>query len=62
MNKHYQARFQLVLETLCSKEEVKIMQVKNKTANFVDIRLSSDEYDAFVQILKLQRKDYKGGK
>lgn len=38
------------------------MQVKNKTANFVDIRLSSDEYDAFVEILKLQRKDYKGGK
>lgn len=38
------------------------MQVKNKTANFVDIRLTSDEYDAFVQILKLQRKDYKGGK
>lgn len=39
------------------------MQVKNKTSNFVDIRLSSDEYKAFVQILKLQRKDYKvGGK
>ena len=38
------------------------MQVKNKTSNFVDIRLTSDEYKAFVQILKLQRKDYKGGK
>ena len=38
------------------------MKIKNKTSNFVDIRLSSDEYKAFVEILKLQRKDYKGGK
>ena len=38
------------------------MKIKNKTSDFVDIRLTSDEYKAFVQILKLQRKDYKGGK
>ena len=37
------------------------MKVKNKTSDFVDIRLTSDEYKAFIQILKLQRKDYRRG-
>ena len=38
------------------------MKITNKTSNFVDIRLTSDEYKAFIEILKIQRKDYKGGK
>lgn len=38
------------------------MKIKNKTSDFVEVEFSTEEYDAFVQILKLQRKDYKGGK
>lgn len=40
------------------------MRVKNKTSNSVTVEFSTDEYDAFVQLLKLKNglKDYKGGK
>lgn len=37
------------------------MKVKNKTTNFIDIRFSPEEYRAFVELLKIQRKDYKAG-
>ena len=40
------------------------MRVKNKNSNFVEVEFSTEEYDAFVQLLKLKTglKDYKGGK
>lgn len=39
------------------------MKVDKTISNkFVRVDMTPQEYDAFVQILKLQRKDYKGGK
>lgn len=40
------------------------MKVKNKNSNFVTVEFSTKEFDAFVQLLKLQTrvKDYKGAK
>lgn len=38
------------------------MKVKNKTSDFVEVEFSTKEYDAFLQILKTIRKDYRGGK
>ena len=37
------------------------VKVKNRTTNFVYVEFSTEEYQAFVELLKLQRKDYKGG-
>lgn len=37
------------------------MKVKNKTSDFITVEFSIDEYKAFLEILKLQRKDYRGG-
>lgn len=40
-----------------------IMKVDKTISNkFVRVDMTPQEYDAFVQLLKLQRKDYKGGK
>lgn len=38
------------------------MKICEKTTDFVKVEFSTQEYEAFVQILQLQRKDYKGGK
>ena len=41
------------------------MKVLNKDSNFVKVEFTTDEYDAFIQILKLKEthlKDYGGGK
>ena len=40
------------------------MKVKNKNTDFVTVEFSTEEFDAFVQLLKLRTgvKDYKGGK
>lgn len=39
------------------------MKVDKTISNkFVRVDMTPQEYDAFVKILKLQRKDYKGGK
>ena len=38
------------------------MKVKNKDTNFITVEFTADEYKAFIEILKLQRKDYRGGK
>jgi len=38
------------------------MKIINKNTDFVSVEFTTEEYEAFVQILKLQRKDYKGGK
>lgn len=35
---------------------------KTISNNFVRVDMTPQEYDAFVKLLKLQRKDYKGGK
>ena len=41
----------------------KVMKVDKTISNkFVRVDMTPQEYDAFVKILKLQRKDYKGGK
>lgn len=37
------------------------MKVDKTNTNFIRVDMTPKEYDAFVQILKLQRKDYKGG-
>ena len=43
---------------------MKIMKVKNKNSSFVTVEFSTEEFNAFVQLLKLRTgvKDYKGGK
>ena len=39
------------------------MKVDKTISNkFVRVDMTPQEYDAFVQLLKLQRRDYKGGK
>ena len=38
------------------------MKVCEKNSDFVTVEFSTEEYNAFVEILKIQRKDYKGGK
>jgi hypothetical protein len=39
------------------------MKIKTKTSNSITVEFSTKEYEAFIEILKLQRKDYKvGGK
>ena len=40
------------------------MKVKNRNTNFVTVEFSTEEFNAFVELLKLQTgvKDYKGGK
>ena len=39
------------------------MKIDKTISNkFVRVDMTLEEYKAFVQILKLQRKDYKGGK
>ena len=38
------------------------MKVDKTNSNFIRVDMTPEEYDAFVQILRLQRKDYKGGK
>ena len=41
------------------------MKIKNKTSDFVNVEFTTEEYNAFVQILKLKQthlKDYRGGK
>lgn len=40
------------------------MKILKKTVNCVDIQLSTKEYEAFVELLKMReshRKDYQGG-
>lgn len=45
------------------RKESEIMKVDKTISNkFVRVDMTPQEYRAFVQILKLQRKDYKGGK
>lgn len=45
------------------RKESEIMKVDKTISNkFVRVDMTPQEYDAFVKILKLQRKDYKGGK
>lgn len=41
------------------------MKVLNKDSNFIQVEFSTEEYNAFIQILKLKEthlKDYGGGK
>lgn len=38
------------------------MKIKSKNINSVTVEFSTKEYEAFIEILKLQRKDYRGGK
>ena len=38
------------------------MKIVEKNTDFVKVEFSTQEYEAFVQILQLKRKDYKGGK
>lgn len=40
------------------------MKVKSKTSSTVMVEFSTEEYDAFIQLLQMKSslKDYKGGK
>ena len=40
------------------------MKIKNKNSDFVTVEFSTDEYKAFIELMKLRSgvKDYKGGK
>ena len=40
------------------------MKIKNKTSDFVTVEFSTEEYDAFIQLLQMKNslKDYKGAK
>lgn len=41
------------------------MKIVNKNSNFVNVEFSTEEYQAFIEILKLKEthlKDYGGGK
>ena len=38
------------------------MKIKSKFDNKVVVEFTTKEYEAFVELLKMKRKDYKGGK